>query len=292
MYRTHRRAFDRFVLAGLMLTPACASHTAPALPPDAPAPLTIPVVDTTPARTRNLASHNLAPRKLAFRSLAPRTRLDSTALESAMTQRLAHRPLAEALARRSGNPEMADRAAEAVVHEAGRLRISPSVLAAVLLIENTPLDTDAVSKQGAVGLMQVMPVHAGSYGCTSEDLLNVEANICHGARILANMLHRTRSMPLALKRYNGCVRGRNTPRCYRYPIRVLRTASRLRREMLVASAKLSESGPDLGMAMFARTGTVRDVAVADDSVTTPVIAASNVCSTLFSCLRDRWSRTR
>jgi Transglycosylase SLT domain len=287
MHRTHRRAFDRLVLAGLMLTPACASHTAPALPPDAPAPLTIPVVDTTHVRT-----HNVAPRKLASRSLAPGSRPDSTALESAMTQRLAHRPLAEALARRSGNPEMADRAAEAVVHEAGRLRISPSVLAAVLLIENTPLDTDAVSKQGAVGLMQVMPVHAGSYGCTSEDLLNVEANICHGARILANMLHRTRSMPLALKRYNGCVRGRNTPRCYRYPIRVLRTASRLRREMLVASAKLSDTGPDLGMAMFARTGAVRDVAVVDDSITTPVVAASNVCSTLFSCLRDRWSRTR
>src|SRR3954471_18413838 len=124
MYRTHRRAFDRFVLAGLMLTPACASHTAPALPPDAPAPLTIPVVDTTPERTRNLASHNVSPRQLASRNLAPRnlaprSRLDSAALESAMTQRLAHRPLAEALARRSGNPEMADRAAEAVVHEAG-----------------------------------------------------------------------------------------------------------------------------------------------------------------------------
>lgn len=290
MYRTHRRAFDRFVLAGMMLTPACASHTAPALPPDAPAPLTIPVVDTTRGRTRNLPSRNPASRNV--RNLAPPSRLDSTALERVMTQRLAHRPLAQALARRSGNPEMADRAAEAVVHEAGRLRISPSVLAAVLLIENTPLDTDAVSNQGAVGLMQVMPIHAGSYGCTSEDLLNVEANICHGARILANMLHRTRSMPLALKRYNGCVRGRNTPRCYRYPIRVLRTASRLRREMLVASAKLSDTGPDLGMAMFARPGTARDVAVVDDSVTTPVVAASNVCSTLFSCLRDRWSRTR
>jgi soluble lytic murein transglycosylase-like protein len=277
MYRTHRRAFERFALAGLMLTPACASHTAPVLPPDAPAPLTSPV-DTPAVRSR---------------TLAPRMRVDSSALEHAMTKRLAHRPLALALARRSGNPEMADRAAEAVVYEAGRLRISPSLLAAVLLIENTPLDTGAVSRQGAVGLMQVMPVHAGSYGCMSGDLLNVEANICHGARILATMLRRTRSMPLALKRYNGCVRGRNTPRCYRYPVRVLRTASRLRREMLVVSSKLPDNArEDTGMAMFAQAAHPRDAVVAQDSAATPVVAASNVCSTLFSCLRDRWSRTR
>ena len=278
MYRTHRRALDRFAFAGLLLMPACASHTAPVLPPDAPAPLTSPV-DTPSVR-----SHNLA---------ATRTRVDSTALEHAMTKRLAHRPLALALARRSGNPEMADRAAEAVVYEAGRLRISPSLLAAVLLIENTPLDTGAVSRQGAVGLMQVMPVHAGSYGCMSGDLLNVEANICHGARILANMLRRTRSMPLALKRYNGCVRGRNTPRCYRYPVRVLRTASRLRREMLVVSSKLPDPpAEDAGMAMFAQAAHPGHAVVAEDSAATPIVAASNVCSTLFSCLRDRWSRTR
>ena len=162
--------------------------------------------------------------------------MDSAALELAVTVRLAHQPLARALARRTRNPEVAERAAWAVTREAGRLHMSPSLLAAVLLIENRPLDSTAVSSQGAIGLMQVMPVHAGSYGCGSADLRNVDANICHGARILHIYLLRTRSVTLALRRYNGCVRGANTPRCHRYPVRVLATASRLRREMLATAA--------------------------------------------------------
>jgi soluble lytic murein transglycosylase-like protein len=36
--------------------------------------------------------------------------------------------------------------------------VSPSLLAAVLLVENRALDSSA----GAVGLMQVMPMHAGA----------------------------------------------------------------------------------------------------------------------------------
>jgi soluble lytic murein transglycosylase-like protein len=161
-------------------------------------------------------------------------RVDSTALEFAVTARDAHRPLARALAKRTRNPVVAERAAWAVTREAGRLKVSPSLLAAVLLIENRALDSSAVSSQGAVGLMQVMPIHAGSYGCASADLQTVDANICHGARILHTYIVRTRSVPRALRRYNGCVRGNNTPGCYRYPARVLRTAARIRREILTA----------------------------------------------------------
>jgi soluble lytic murein transglycosylase-like protein len=172
------------------------------------------------------------------RARMTRVPLDSTALEFAVTARLAHRPLALALARRTRNPDVAERAAWAVTREAGRLQVSPSLLAAVLLVENRALDSSAVSSQGAIGLMQVMPVHAGGYGCGSPDLLSVDANICHGARLLHIYLLRTGSVSLALRRYNGCVRGTNTPRCYRYPGRVLRTASRLRREMLATAAGL------------------------------------------------------
>jgi soluble lytic murein transglycosylase-like protein len=161
-----------------------------------------------------------------------KAKVDSTALEFAVTARLAHEPLTRAIARRTRNPELAERAAWAVTREAGRLRMSPSLLAAVLLVENRQLDSAAVSSQGAIGLMQVMPIHAGSYGCESADLMNVDANICHGARILHLYLVRSRSVTVALKRYNGCVRGANTPRCYRYPVRVLATAARLRRDIL------------------------------------------------------------
>jgi hypothetical protein len=164
--------------------------------------------------------------------------IDSSALERAVVARYSHRPLALALARRTRNPELADRAAAAVVREAVQLRMSPSVLGAVLLIENRGLDSSAVSGQGAVGLMQVMPMHAGSYGCSSRELREVDANICHGSRLLHRYLTRTGSMQVALRRYNGCVRGANTPRCERYPARVLRTASRLRRDMLASAAEM------------------------------------------------------
>lgn len=156
--------------------------------------------------------------------------------EFAVTARLAHQPLTRAIARRTRNPELAERAAWAVTREAGRLRMSPSLLAAVLLVENRQLDSAAVSSQGAIGLMQVMPIHAGSYGCGSDDLRSVDANICHGARILHLYLVRSRSVTVALRRYNGCVRGANTPQCHRYPARVLRTAARLRRDLLASAA--------------------------------------------------------
>jgi hypothetical protein len=219
----------------------------------------------------------------------PRLRLDSTALELAVTRQHAHGPLALALARRTRNPEMADRAASAVVREAERLRLSPSLLAAVLLIENAPLDSIAVSTQGAIGMMQIMPVHVGSFGCRA-DLVNVESNICHGARLLKHLVRRTGSIPVALRRYNGCVRGRNTPRCHRYPVRVLRTASRLRREVLVAgadSARLMRGA----LALSSQTRAVTVPVEAHDSAGTSGPSSPAACTSLMGCLRYRWTLT-
>jgi len=215
--------------------------------------------------------------------------MDSVAMESEVTRRLTHGPLATALARRTRNPELADRVASAVVYEAGRAHISPSVLAAVLLIENAPFDTSAVSSEGAIGLMQVMPMHVGNYRCLSGDLLNVEANICHGARLLQMHLRRTKSLEAALRRYNGCVRGRNTPRCQQYPVRVMRTASRLRREILVAGAKLSDQSDEDPEDVAARLD-----GLPADLPDSAVVAANEParCDSFLGCLRNRWSRTR
>jgi hypothetical protein len=190
------------------------------------------------------------------------------------------------------NPELAERVAAAVVYEAGRLRMSPSLLAGVLIIENTPFDTIAVSTQGAIGLMQVMPVHVGSYGCLSGDLLNVEANICHGARLLGAYLRRTKSVELALRRYNGCVSGRNTPRCHRYPIRVLSTASWLRRDVLVSAAKLSDESSEDGGISSSRLGADLPPDVEESDSTQVTAAEPNECASLLGCLRRRWSSTR
>ena len=170
-------------------------------------------------------------------------KVDSLKLENALIEERAHAPLAYVLSRRSGNPEIADRAAAAVVFEAQRAKLSASFVAAVLLVENTPMDSTAESVAGAIGLMQVMPMHSGSWGCPSAELQEVEANICHGTRLLHMYLRRYRTTQAALRRYNGCIGRLVTRSCLRYPARVLRTASRIRREMLAAPVDSTPLAP-------------------------------------------------
>ncbi len=302
------KALKSYGLAAVTLLSACAS-TGPGTPASfatpgimpARVPATVPqasarkpsaALSSAPkSSTRKPSAPKMSvPKPRVSAPARPRTARDSAAMESALTRQLAHRPLAAALARRIRNPELADRVASAVVYEAGRAHISPSVLAAVLLIENAPFDTSAVSSEGAIGLMQVMPMHVGNYRCLSGDLLNVEANICHGARLLQMHLRRTKSLEAALRRYNGCVRGRNTPRCQNYPVRVMRTASRLRREILVAGAKLSDQSGEDSEDVAARLDALPPDLPADSAA-----VASNEparCDSFLGCLRDRWSRTR
>ncbi len=118
---------------------------------------------------------------------------------------------------RAKNSSMANRVAAAIVKEGHRRGIGSSLLAGVVLTENPDLNPRAMSSAGARGMMQVMPFHAGKWGCETPDLFDVEANICHGVAILSDNLGRSRTLPQALLRYNGCVRGTNTPDCFRYP---------------------------------------------------------------------------
>jgi soluble lytic murein transglycosylase-like protein len=158
--------------------------------------------------------------------------IDSTSWEREVVARYDHLPLAQIL-RRSAQPEIANRVARALVKEARQLQLSPSLLAGVLLTENARLEPETVSHRGAIGLMQVMRFHAGVYDCDSDDLLQVEANICHGARVFAAYLKRTKDVRSALLRYNGCVRSRATPSCRRYPSKVLQQAEQIRHQLLL-----------------------------------------------------------
>jgi len=280
------RALDLCV-AVLMLAGTACGAGAPAAPVTLPLPVAGP--SEPPAVRRQKPKQRPQPKAVpANARTSPVARIDSAALERAVTKAHAHWPLAIALARRSGNPEVAEQAAAALVREAERLRLSPSLLGAVLLIENTPLDPTAVSSQGAIGLMQVMPVHRGSYGCFA-DLVNVDTNICHGASILKHMVRRTKDVSLALKRYNGCVRGRNTPRCHRYPGRVLRTASRLRREMLLTAADSTMSMQEVLAASPRRTNLGRQLVTSPDTAGSETEASRMSCASFFGCLRHRWT---
>lgn len=162
---------------------------------------------------------------------APVLPADSATLETEVVNRYDHLPLAQ-IFRRRADAETANRVARAIVKEARELQISPSLLAGVLITENSRLEPETISHRGAVGLMQVMRFHAGVFDCDSDDLLQVEANICHGSRVFAGYLKRTKDVKSALLRYNGCVKSRATASCKRYPGKVLREAETVRQQLL------------------------------------------------------------
>lgn len=125
---------------------------------------------------------------------------------------------------RSDDRALVGRIATAVVREAKAADIEPRLLLAVLLVENPWLNPRIRSSVGAVGLMQVMPVHRGGWSC-GYDLEDVDTNVCLGAQVFAHYLNRTGAdLEKALLRYNGCVTGSNTPNCHQYPSRVLARA--------------------------------------------------------------------
>lgn len=160
---------------------------------------------------------------------------DSALMEARLSQAELRRPLERYFARFNRDTVLVRRVARAVLREAERQQVAASLVAAVLVTENTTLKPAAESSVGARGLMQVMPMHAGRLGCASDDLVDVDSNICHGTTILARNLKRSASTSQALLRYNGCVKGTNTPDCHRYPGKVLARAGRVRQELLAGA---------------------------------------------------------
>ena len=136
-------------------------------------------------------------------------------------------PIERVLLQYRDDPALVSTIARSVVREANAAGLEPRLLLAVMLVENPWLDPEAESFVGAVGLMQVMPLHEGEWdGCTP-DLRDIRANICHGARIFAHYFERSAGdVEGALLRYNGCVKGTNTPDCHSYPYHVYARAGR------------------------------------------------------------------
>jgi hypothetical protein len=134
------------------------------------------------------------------------------------------------LAQQGAPPELAALVAGSLVREGLEAGLAPQLLLAVMLVENPWINPDTTSHVGAIGLMQVMPFHAGAWGCPSGDLTIPEINICHGARILAHALGRANGdLDRALLRYNGCVIGAHTADCHQYPSWVRRARASVER---------------------------------------------------------------
>lgn len=135
-------------------------------------------------------------------------------------------------------PELTREIAVALVREAHRANLEPRVLLSVLLVENPMLEPQARSFVGAVGLMQVMPLHRGNWRKCRADLESIESNICHGAQIFASYLRQSGGdVDRALLRYNGCVRGTNTPNCHGYPSWVYARAGKVSMMTWLASTQ-------------------------------------------------------
>jgi hypothetical protein len=148
--------------------------------------------------------------------------------------------LSQVFRRYTRNGEVADRIAKAVVNEGLRRNIDPTLIAGVMLVESDNLNPRARSFVGARGLMQVMPFHRGRWGCKSKDLYDIEGNICHGVSVLADAIKHAPNLRVALQRYNGCVRGTNTPGCSSYSSKVLRAKGLTERQLLTVSDRTTQ----------------------------------------------------
>ena len=127
----------------------------------------------------------------------------------------------------------ADSIATFAVREAYVRGISPAIIFGVMLTENSRFISKATSNVGAVGLMQVYPKVWLTKEMTKlfgKDLSTDSTNVKYGVFILSQYFNprvkgggtRERDWQTALLRYNGCVRGTNTPRCHTYPSKVQR----------------------------------------------------------------------
>lgn len=124
----------------------------------------------------------------------------------------------------------ADSIAYYAVREAYRRGIPPAVMFGVMLTENAVFASTATSNVGAVGLMQIYPkVWLKALGTKlGTDLKTDSTNVKYGAFILSEYIKPKKNadsvtaadVRTGLLRYNGCVRGSNTPNCHTYPDKV------------------------------------------------------------------------
>jgi hypothetical protein len=129
----------------------------------------------------------------------------------------------------------ADSIAGFAVREGYIRGIPPALIFGLMLTENATFVSRATSNVGAIGLMQIYPKYwikplGKRFGTDLED---DETNIQYGVYIMQEYLKPKQGRAMSpeqirkgLLRYNGCVRGTNTPRCHTYPNKIARYVER------------------------------------------------------------------
>ncbi len=88
-------------------------------------------------------------------------------------------------------------------YEAKRADLSPELVLSVIQVESN-FDRFAISRVGAIGLMQIMPFWLKEIGKTSDNLFNMRTNLRFGCTILKYYLKKEKgNLTHALARYNG-----------------------------------------------------------------------------------------
>jgi len=107
------------------------------------------------------------------------------------------------------------RLATSVRAHSERTGVPVKLLIGIVMVENPWLDTLAVSRSGAVGLYQVMPMHTTAWPECEDALETIEGSTCRGASIFAWFLARGNERQ-SLLQYNGCYQ----EDCEGYPAKV------------------------------------------------------------------------
>jgi len=98
------------------------------------------------------------------------------------------------------SPEAPERLNAMIQASARRHNLDPALLQAVIEAESN-FNPKAVSRAGAMGLMQLMPTTAAALGV--EDPFDEQANLQAGSRYLRQLLDEFEQLPLALAAYNA-----------------------------------------------------------------------------------------
>ena len=99
-----------------------------------------------------------------------------------------------------------------LVHlEASRVALPPELILAIIETESN-FDHYAISVDGAIGLMQIMPFWLDEIGRPDDNLLHVDTNLRYGCTILRFYLDKENGdLRRALGRYNGSLGKRTYP---------------------------------------------------------------------------------
>ncbi len=107
------------------------------------------------------------------------------------------------LRNRVPDPKLRIEILEAAHYEARRAGLFPGLVLAVIQVESN-FDRYAISRAGALGLMQVMPFWLKEIGRPDANLFDIQTNLRLGCTILAYYLRRSHgNLRRALARYNG-----------------------------------------------------------------------------------------